>query len=142
MKGLGRRLRFYFIGFGLGLVLVWATLLRNRERSSWLPEGRVIEFLEKTDIAISDKAKCELECLNIDLEFMDIDFWKKADVNFPESATDRKPCPEYYITSSLSSNQNVVIFVETCDVCEDCEKGTATLRSIELIDNQTNCDCP
>ncbi len=140
MSGLRRRLKYYGIGFALGLIVVWATLLRNRDRASWLPEGRTLEFLERVDMAITERAQCQLDCLELTPDIFDKQFWEKADLDFKKSATQRKPCPEYYITSTLSDNRKVIIFVETCEYCEDCEQeGTAFLRSIEVEGKE--CDC-
>jgi len=143
MSSLKSRFKYYGLGFILGLVVVWATLIKDRDRDSWLPEGRTLDFLERIDIQVSDLAKCQIECLELAPDFMDASFWGKADIDFTKSATKRKPCPEYYITSTLSSNnKNVIIYVETCEVCENCDKGTATLRSIEIADTESNCKCP
>ncbi|MCB9360313.1 MAG: hypothetical protein H6587_02160 [Flavobacteriales bacterium] len=139
-KGLTRRLKFYGLGFVLGLVVVWATLLKDRDRAAWMPEGRTIEFLERTEIQISDLAKCQIACLKLDSSFMDESFWKNAKVNFKKSAVKRKPCPEYYISSTLPNNQKIIIYMESCEVCQNCEEGTATLGSIE-INAVENCEC-
>ena len=137
MEGLGRRFFFYLIGFGLGCVLVWAMFYRNSSRPAWMPEGRVLEFLEQHEIQISNDLKCKLDCYTIPHDFMDEAFWKAAEVNFKESATERKPCPEYKITSSLPDGNKFVIYVEACETDE-----TATLRSItHLPEIEMDCDC-
>ncbi|MFB0926361.1 MAG: hypothetical protein QMB65_13930 [Vicingaceae bacterium] len=143
-KKLFYRLKFYGLGFGLGCVAVWATLYNGRdERSSWMPEGRVLEFLERTDIAISDDLKCQLECEGISENFMDSTFWANAAVDFEKSATKRKPCPEHYIESTLKDGRQVSVFVENCETCFDCEgEGVASLRSFDNItQKEIVCDC-
>lgn len=142
-KRLFYRLKFYGFGFVLGCVIVWATLLKDRERPSFLPEGRVLEFFESTDIKINDKLKCQLECNNIPVTFMDSTFWANADVNFKESAVNRKPCPEHYVTSTLADGREIVVYIENCEVCVDCEEErTATLRSfINVAEKDKVCDC-
>lgn len=142
-KKLFYRLKFYGFGFGLGCVLVWATLIKDRERPSFLPEGRVLEFFEGTDIRISDKLKCELTCNNIPLNFMDSTFWANAKVDFDKSAVKRKPCPEHYVKSIIKDGRAVAVFIENCEVCMDCEEErVATLRSvINLSEKVEVCDC-
>ncbi|MCB9173426.1 MAG: hypothetical protein H6589_02360 [Flavobacteriales bacterium] len=136
------RLKYYLIGFGLGCVIVWATLYRNSDRPSWLPEGRILEFLEKTEIKISDELKCKLECNSIPLDFLNAKFFKNANVDFKQSATQRKPCPEYHITSTLPNKQTIVVYIENCELCEGCSKeGTAELRNFELTNAKENCNC-
>jgi hypothetical protein len=143
-KKLFYRLKFYGLGFGLGCVAVWATLYNGKtERSSWLPEGRVLEFLERTDVKISDQLKCELKCANIPENFLDSTFWANAAVDFDLSATKRKPCPEHYIKSKLKDGREVSVFIENCETCFECEgEGVASLRSFDNITEKENsCDC-
>jgi hypothetical protein len=134
-KTLLYRLKFYGFGFALGCIVVYFSLIKDRDRPSFMPEGRVIEFLEKANIQINDHAKCKLDCYSISYDFINADFWTTADVNFKESATDRKPCPEYYITGILSDGKDVVVYIETCELEE-----RATLRNIELL-NHIKCNC-
>ncbi len=143
-KRLFYRLKFYGFGFGLGCVLVWATLYNGRdERPSWLPEGRVLQFLEEVDISISEELKCELECNNIPVNFMDSTFWANANVDFGESAVKRKPCPEHYIKSKIKDGREIVVYIENCEYCKDCEsEGVASLRSfVNLSVKDKVCDC-
>ena len=137
MEGLGRRFFFYLIGFGLGCVLVWAMFYRNSSRPAWLPEGRVLEFLEEHEVQISDDLNCKLDCYTIPHDFMNEAFWEAATVNFKESATERKPCPEYKITSTLADGNQLIIYVEACETEE-----TATLRSVEDLSKKDKiCAC-
>jgi hypothetical protein len=141
-KGLAYRFKFYFFGFGLGCVMVWAMFYKDNDRRLSTPQGKVLGFLEQIDkIAISDKANCQLSCLSIDADFMNKELWKEAEVNFSESATQRKPCPEYVIITQLLDKRTVEIYMETClNTCNGCEKEyTATLRSIKIVGNE--CDC-
>jgi len=133
MKGFGKRLIYYLFGFGLGCIVVWVTLIKDRNRPAWMPEGRVLESLVEKDISISGKIKCQLECNNISLDFMDSIFWKNAAIDFSKSATKRKPCPEYYIKSKTKNGKIFIVFVENCD-------DDASLRKLELV-NQKKCDC-
>ena len=136
------RLKYYLIGFGLGCVIVWAILYRNNNKPSWLPEGRILEFLAKTEVIINDDMKCKLECNSIPTDFLNETFFKHAKVNFEESATQRKPCPEYKITSTLPNNQKITVYIENCELCEGCEKeGTAELRRFEINSPLIDCSC-
>jgi hypothetical protein len=143
-KKLFYRLKFYGLGFGLGCVGVWATLYNGRdERSSWMPEGRVLEFLERTEISISDQLKRELAWEGIPENFMDSTFWANAAVDFDKSATKRKPCPEHFIASTLKDGRQLTVFVENCETCFDCDaEGVAALRSFHNISaEKEDCDC-
>ncbi|MDF1673109.1 MAG: hypothetical protein P1U41_06365 [Vicingaceae bacterium] len=143
-KKLFYRLKFYGIGVGMGLIVVWATLYNGRdERASWLPEGRILEFLEDYEMEVSEQLKCEIECNNLPLNFMDSTFWANAEVDFDKSAVKRKPCPEHYIQSILADGRIVGIYVDNCETCIDCpEELTATLRSVvNITEGNKDCGC-
>lgn len=142
------RLKFYGFGVGLGCIVTWATLYNGREeRAAWLPEGRVLQFLEGVDISIDEQLKCELKCNNIPLNFMDSTFWANADVDFNKSANQRKPCPEHYIKSKIKDGREIVVYIENCEYCENCEsERVAKLKSLEYYDKNRikvsqTCDC-
>ena len=138
------RLKFYGFGFGLGCVLVWATLYSGRdERSSWMPEGRVLQFLESADIVINEKLECEITCKNLPLTFMDSTFWANAEVIFDKSAVKRKPCPEHYIESTITDGRKIAVYIENCETCIDCDAElTAELRSVvDLTAKDYECGC-
>jgi len=132
MEGLARRFLFYFIGFGLGCVMVWAMFYRNADRPAWLPKGRVLEFLADMKIEVSEPLRCKLACYGVAENFTKKSFWKTAQVHFKESAIKRQPCPEYKITSS-----GVIVYVELCQ-----QEKKATLRNVESqAGNEEKCDC-
>ena len=135
MKGFGKRLFFYLIGFGLGCVLVWAMFYRNRERPAWTPEGRILEFLAKTEIQLNEKSKCQLECYDIDKDLLTSDFWKNGSVKFSESAAKRKPCPEYKIIGELKDGSSIAVYVETC-----MSEENATLRFVQQEGKECLCE--
>jgi len=83
-----------------------------------------------------------LECNAIPLDFLNKAFFENASVDFKKSATQRKPCPEYHITSTLPNKQTIIVYIENCELCEGCNKeGTAILRNFELENSLTNCEC-
>jgi len=136
------RLKFYGIGFVMGCVMVWVMFYQGDDaRPSWMPEGRVLEFLADTEINISENAKCKLACYSIPSDFMDKAFWDNADVRFKESSIERKPCPEYKITSTTSDGKEITVYIESCEGCHDCEEGKlAELRTVEVEGGET-CNC-
>ena len=137
MKGFGKRLFYYLIGFGMGCVLVWVFFYRNQDRASWMPEGRVVEFLETVEVEINDELKCKLTCYEIPHDFMNEEFWENAKVDFKESAVKRKPCPEYYISSTINEGISIVVYIESCEKAEE-----ATLRNFEIVSMKDKvCDC-
>lgn len=132
------RLKYYLLGFGLGCVVVWATLYRGRDRTSWLPKGRIVSFLKETKVGFTEKSKCQMECIGLSEDFMDDVFWLDAGVDLGKSDTHRKPCPEYYIISKTAQNQELLVYIETCE-----KEEHATLKSVEVTSKEKGhtCDC-
>lgn len=140
------RLKFYLIGFGIGCVMVWAIFYSGEDaRSSWLPEGRVLEFIENTTLETNQKTACLLSCYNLSIANFDATFFKKATVNFSESATKRKPCPEYKISGKLLDGRNIIVFIEACEQKRlskaDEKENVATLRDVIFEEETKICNC-
>lgn len=88
-----QRLGYFAFGAGLGCMLVYALLIRDREFPAWLPEGRVLEELAIDSITIAP---------NVSINFSDsvlIEKIHNSDVLFRESIVRDKPCKEYQLES-------------------------------------------
>lgn len=86
-----QRLGYYGFGVGIGCMLVYALLIRNREFPAWTPEGRVLEELTMDTIHIAPE---------LNVQFTDSvlrDKVKHADVRFRESIVRDEPCREYQL---------------------------------------------
>lgn len=140
------RLKFYLIGFGLGCVMVWAIFYTGDDaRSSWLPEGRVLEFIEETGVTVESRMNCLLTCNNISISEFGTGFFKNAKVNFKGSTTSREPCPVYKIEGKLIDGRTISVFIETCEprrlsTVEEKE-GIATLVDFSFEGINVNCNC-
>lgn len=141
------RLKYYLIGFGLGCVMVYAIFYTGDDaRASWLPEGRVLEFIGGTELKVTQKhLSCVLECNNMALSDFDKTFFANAKVNFAESSTTRKPCPEYQIEGKLADGREVILLIETCEprrlsTAEEKE-DVATLSNISFEGLKNDCVC-
>ena len=118
----GRRLRTYLVGVGLGLFMVYV-FFGDRDLSAWTPEGRVLITIDSSALILSERAKCQIKCL----ELTDSSIYKiqeEADVNFSESSTRKEPCPIYKIESTWKEENYKLIW----EVCENKEE--VTLSSI------------
>lgn len=87
-----RRVRVYFVGVGLGCLLVYFFLIRGKGRDFgfWLPENRVIHEISESNMSYHPKATCELACFSLSHD--SIPLWiKQCEVNFSQSLTREKP---------------------------------------------------
>jgi hypothetical protein len=88
-----QRLSYFGFGVGLGCLIVYALLIRDRDFPAWLPEDRVLEELAVDSIIISPE---------LNLNFTDSILKEKildSDVLFRESVVRDKPCREYQLES-------------------------------------------
>ena len=93
---MARRLKIYFFGFLLGIILV---IFLYSDKSDiivgWTPEKRVLKRLKLTEKVISDSMQCILDCN----KFIEQDWnllYSDGDVNFSEAR--KKPYPIYSVT--------------------------------------------
>lgn len=82
MSTWGRRLKYYGIGFGIGLIFVFF-FFKNRG-CSWLPENRVKNSILDRLVVVSDETATKLESKGIDHEEL-IQVLNDGDVVFSES---------------------------------------------------------
>lgn len=127
----GRRLRTYIVGVGIGLLMVYV-FFGDRDLTAWTPEGRVLRTIDSSEMILSDRAKCQLTCLNL----TDSSIYKiqdNAEVKFSESSTRKEPCPVYKIESYWKEEQYKLIW----EVCENEE--LVTLSSV--LKEGKSCAC-
>ena len=63
-----RRLRVYFTGFGIGLILVYVLFKNGEDRNLdiWTPEQRILEDIRNDEeFQKSNKLACYVNCLNL-----------------------------------------------------------------------------
>ena len=95
------RLKFYLIGFGLGLFLIY-TLFKDREWD-WLPENKVKKFILENPIKINLR-KDQTKILTDQFSKNIFDLITNGNVNFSKSETkavDKKYIIEYNSSSAI-----------------------------------------
>ncbi len=87
------RFKFFSIGVGLGCLIVYALLIRDRDFPAWLPSDRVLEELAVDSVIIGN---------GIQLPFADSllrEHILNSDVLFDESKVRDMACREYQLES-------------------------------------------
>ena len=88
-----QRLGYFGFGVGLGCLIVYALLIKDRDFPAWLPEDRVLEELAVDSIIVSPE---------LGIKFPDsilIEKILESDVLFRESVVRDTECREYQLES-------------------------------------------
>lgn len=131
-----RRIRIYMFGVGLGLILTWALVLRNRNMAdllAWTPSERVLNEL-RADSTLKNPSNlaCFLQCNGVNsLAYEQL--FSNGNVLFSES-TPRGEHKMYRIETTLENKRVLFadfIFSETQIVLND----------MQVRGENNSCDC-
>lgn len=125
-----RRLRTYFIGFFIGMILV-AIFFNDRLHflTDWLPENRVRMRLQATHDAYTPAAMCRLDCIGLDTSHVAV-VVREGKVRFKYSDTRTEP-KRYRLDYRFGENLVRMTF--------DAYDSTATLSQVELPNQVLQC---
>ena len=105
-----QRLGYFGFGIGLGSLIVYILLIRDRDFPAWLPGDRVLEELAVDSVVIGNE---------IQLPFADsilVERILNSDVLFNESKVRDTPCREYQLESDAERmrfricKENIVLY--------------------------------
>jgi hypothetical protein len=128
-----RRFRIYIFGFLLGIILVYTSLLKGRSKAllGWMPGARVLKDLSILPAVVSDKASCQLRCLQLGDGFI-AEIFENGDVDFSRSRP--KETPRFYIVE-----------VEKADKIYEFEviykDSITTVDNVLLVESENKCTC-
>jgi hypothetical protein len=108
-----RRLKLYGIGFGLGLLIVYAMF---GTRSCTTVNEMKMQELVFQHFEFSEKAKCKLKCLWKNESLLKIEL-RHFEVNYDLSTVRQEPCGEYFVQprATHSSEYNYNLLMLDCD---------------------------
>lgn len=130
-----QRLKLYLIGVFFGLIVVYFSLIKNRDRNigEWLPENRVLAQLDSVPLIYSPElGKC-IECLSLDEKEIK-KIISSSDVDFNKSITLDKEHPVYFIDGKLNSGQKISFLIES-------SAKKSTLKKVTTDIALKNCNC-
>ena len=126
---MANRILFYLIGFTIGAVFIYFLLIRGKSFNFWIPGERVkTEIIERKPV-ISDKAICQLICLNLNKDSI-ASIIKKSEVNFDKSKVREKPC-KYYLLEI--SGEKIQMYFALCDTI-------VVLNSVSSEEQKCECN--
>lgn len=127
-----KRLRFYGIGFGIGLLIVYA-LFGNRSCAS--PGEVKMRELAFQHFRISDKALCKMKCLTLNEQVLKI-YLRHFEINYNLSDVHKEPCGSYFVEPKADHkteyNFNLVMY--------DCDSMTQ-IDDINILKAMPSCTC-
>ncbi|QIG88249.1 hypothetical protein G6R40_00640 [Chryseobacterium sp. POL2] len=94
-----KKLKFYFIGFIPGLLVVLFILNKKGTSCSYFPNDRVIAESMTKPVSLPKNIETELTNLQIDKAFLKDSIIGKGKIDFDKSQAQKQPFPEYYLTS-------------------------------------------
>ena len=123
--GFLRRLRYYLIGVGLGILLVLA-IFKDRNLGSWTPVNQIKGEIKEKAFVADDKLNCILACLEMDTtQFKDL--LVSADINFK--------------SSQVENQNNRIYLLELNDRHFELNIGKEGLKVVDYSMEDTNCIC-
>jgi len=128
-----RRLRIYFTGFAIGLIMVYIMFGNDdsRDLDIWTPSQRVLEEIRNDSILNeSEKMRCHQVCLELSDSLL-LSIWTDAQVE----SLNPGGKPYRYAISLETDNQHLLAVVERNEAKEQ------RLISIEDKIHPTTCDC-
>jgi len=107
------RLKFYGIGFAIGLLMVFAIF---GTRTCTTPNEIKMQQLVFQYMDLSEKAKCKLKCMRKNEMLLKIEL-RHFEINYDLSDVHKEPCGEYYIQpkKEYDSLYNYKLVMYDCD---------------------------
>jgi hypothetical protein len=117
MSSFKRRLSYYALGFGIGLLFVF--FFFNNRGCSWLPENRIKSLISQQIVFVSDKNKEVLTKLRIGTDELKA-YIESAEIHFSKSVKNVNP-RIYHLEGSTKNQENFVsqiVLYNDAFVCE------------------------
>lgn len=130
-----RRIRIYMFGVGLGLVVTWALVLRNRnadEYLMWTPSERILgDIRADSNTVLPDNFNCLLDCIEItSLDYENLTHDGK--VNYKRSSP--RENPKIYLIEHEVENRMIEAVYEFTETEQ-------RLVKLSVANQPANCEC-
>lgn len=130
---MGRRVRIYLFGFGLGLVAVFFMFRGGCNNYNYLPEDRILAELRGQPLNVSERMDCLLKCN--DVQEWDIKFLlEEGSINMGESNPRSTP-RDYVVEGTTDTGKKLSIRFQSAD-------AHTTPVNIIKPHSATSCKCP
>ncbi|QCX53954.1 hypothetical protein [Elizabethkingia sp. JS20170427COW] len=120
-----KKLKFYLIGFSIGMIFVFFILNKKGASCTYFPNDRVIAETLTKRFEASEQFSQELKALNLDMKYVQDSIVAHGKIDFDKSNAQKEPCPQY-ILNYPAKNPKYQISYEKC-------KETANFFSIKKV---------
>jgi hypothetical protein len=126
-----QRLKFYGIGLGIGLLIVYAMF---GTRSCTTTNEMKMQELVFQDFELSERAKCKLKCMRKNEMLLKVEL-RHFEVNYDLTSVHKEPCGEYFIQpkKEFVNEHNYNILMIDCDTI-------TKINDINITSTNT-CNC-
>lgn len=124
------RLKFYGIGFGIGLLMVFGIF---GQRSCTTPGEVRMEQLVSQTMNLSEKAQCKLKCMRKNEALLKVEL-RHFEINYDLSNIHKEPCGEYFIQPKKEYDSLYNYKLVMCD----CDTIT---RIYDISTTTSTCNC-
>jgi hypothetical protein len=133
--GFWRRLRFYLVGFGIGMLMV-SVLFKGRSGCK-MPGTVKMEELQSQDIELTRHVKCRMKCRSIttaDIARVLV----HGSIDYGKSNVQDKPCGTYAVEGKTKEGKELRIIVADCDTIS--KLVTAIDLGVEKEEEKCGCE--
>ena len=126
-----QRLKFYFIGFALGLAMLGIILSKKSGCTGGSLSERKMSELLTQNWKINDAMRCRLNCIGLTNDTLFFAALKTCRVNYDKSNVHNDPCGTYVIESPTGNSITFTLLVADCKT---------TSEILDIITTK-NCGC-
>ena len=114
------------IGFGIGILVVFVFILRDRKLDYWTPSEMIKSRLAEKPFLTTKKSACQMNCLGLYPTFIMLKV-KEAEIDFTKSDKHSIPCKTY-----LLQHKGTSMWFKICPY---------DVTLVDLIQSNKPCDC-
>lgn len=126
-----QRLNRFLIGLGIG-TLICFVLFGQRDWFDWAPNARVLKRLNETELMMTERAKCLMDCRGISQDHIHY-LIENGDVKFGESKVQQDPI--IYIVEAAREKE------EKYQVTFEARDSTSTVVDAQWLNREVACGC-
>jgi hypothetical protein len=132
--GFWRRLKFYLVGFGLGMLMV--SIMFKGRAGCKMPATVKLEELQAQEIELTKHVQCRMKCRSISTADV-ARVLVHGSINYDKSNVQDQPCGTYAVEGKTNEGKALRIIVADCDTIS----RLVTAIDLGLEKDEEKCGC-